>query len=99
MLNISGSVAGPERTVALGVVINAVGTQQDHPNVKQMWHGSMKLTADDLPESGEVTVPMACLAAATLGLRVCIDLGLDKKEIMVGTDHSIVEAQFSNMAR
>ncbi len=42
---------------------------------------------------------MACLAAATLGLRVCIDLGLDKKEIMVGTDHSIVEAQFNNMQR
>ncbi len=42
---------------------------------------------------------MACLAAATLGLRVCIDLGLDKREIMVGTDHSIVEAQFNNISR
>ncbi|CAD7962225.1 unnamed protein product [Amoebophrya sp. A120] len=99
LLNISGSVDGPNRTVALGVVINAVGVQAEAPNVKQMWHGSLRLDAQDLPESGEITVPMACLAAATLGLRVCIDLGLDKKEIMVGTDHSIVEAQFNNMSR
>merc|ERR1712157_354291 len=42
---------------------------------------------------------MACLAAATLGLRVCIDLGLDKKEIMIGTDHSMVEAQLNNPNR
>jgi hypothetical protein len=99
LLNISGSVDTPNRVIALGVVVNAVGTQADHPNVKQMWHGSLKLTADDLPETGEVTVPMACLAAATLGLRVCIDLSLDKLEIMVGTDHSIVEAQFTNANR
>ena len=44
-----------------------------------MWYGQMKLQNEDLPEQGEITVPMACLSAAALGLRVCVDLGLDKK--------------------
>ncbi len=59
LLNISGSVDSPNKTLALGVVINAVGLQSECPQVKQMWHGSLKMTADDLPETGEVTVPVS----------------------------------------
>lgn len=58
LLNISGSVASGDRVVGLGVVINAVGAQMENPNVKQMWQGSMKLTNEDIPETGELTVPV-----------------------------------------